>query len=98
MALALNGMGISHVYLTLGADGVVHGDQGQAMRHAALPAQVVNASGSGDAFFAGIIHANAMGRTGSEAVAFGLEMAKMTLEMENVVNNEVSYLYIRPTE
>ena len=85
-AKQLNANGIEHVYLTLGSNGVIHCSRGEAKHFSALPAQIVNVTGSGDAFFAGIIHANAVGCFGDAAVSFGLKAAQHNIKSEAPVN------------
>ena len=85
-AKQLNSNGIEHVYLTLGSNGVIHCSHGEAKHFSALPAQIVNVTGSGDAFFAGIIHANAVGCFGDAAVSFGLKAAQHNIKSEAPVN------------
>lgn len=82
----LNSKGINHVYLTLGSKGVVHCSENVATSYPTLPAEVVNVMGSGDAFFAGIIHAHSIGICGKEAVIFGLKAAQHNIKSEAPVN------------
>lgn len=82
----LNANGIKHVYLTLGSDGIIHCSNGEARHYPALPTQITNVTGSGDAFFAGIIHANALGHFGDAAVSFGLKAAQHNIKSEAPVN------------
>ena len=82
---SLNDSGIKAIYLTLGEKGAIFSSASENQHFPALPAQTVNATGSGDAFFAGVIHGNAIGLSGKETVAFGLEMAKTALEVEGPV-------------
>ena len=82
----LNANGIENVYLTLGEDGVVYCVRGETRHFPALKADVVNVTGAGDAFLAGVVHAHAIGSVGVEAVNFGLEMARLNTESEAPVN------------
>ena len=84
-AKALNANGINHVYITCGEKGVIHCTNGTTTSHPALPAQIVNVTGSGDAFFAGVIHAHAIGLD-EKAVMFGLKAAQNNLMSEAPVN------------
>ena len=79
-ALALHSMGIEHVYITIGADGVVYGDGTNIVHVPALPAEVVNVMGSGDAFIAGIVDALSQGKKGEAALPYGLAASKMVIE------------------
>jgi len=85
-AKALNAKGIKEVYLTLGEQGAVFSSASETVHFPALPAHVVNVTGSGDAFFAGIIHAHSLGKKGNLAVPIGLEAARLTLECVGPVN------------
>lgn len=94
-AKALNTMGIKEMYLTLGEKGVVFSSTDETKHFPALPTQVVNVTGSGDAFLAGVVHANAMGRFGKDTVSMGLLMAKANCEVGGTVNEEF-LLFLRP--
>lgn len=78
--------GIENIYLTLGEDGVIFCSKKETRHFPAVEAEAVNVTGSGDAFLAGIIHANATGKKGDEAVRLGLEMARINVESEAPVN------------
>ena len=84
-ARSLNDKGITKAYVTMGKEGAVFSSASATKRFHALPAQFVNAAGSGDAFFSGVIHGHAVGRTDEDAVAFGLELAKAALESDGPV-------------
>lgn len=85
-AKALNFMGIKEVYLTLGEDGAIFSSASETMHFPALPAEVVNVTGSGDAFLAGVVHANRTGVYEEDAVKIGLKMAQINTESEAMVN------------
>ena len=88
-AKVLNAMGIQEVFITLGADGVVYSSSKLTQSYPALPAEVVNATGSGDAFLAGMVFAHTQGITGEAAVPYGLKAAKASLEVEEMVNPDL---------
>lgn len=77
--------GIKEVYLTLGEDGVCYCSKEECRHFPAVEARAINVMGSGDAFLAGIVHANAMERFGQDAVLFGIKMAKVNCEAEGTV-------------
>ena len=80
IALTLSQMGIEHVYVTLGAEGVNYCD-GDTLFHApALPAEIKNVMGSGDAFLAGIVDAYSKGIKGKAAIPYGLAASKTVIE------------------
>lgn len=82
----MNDSGISNVYLTIGSRGVVYCSNGVVTTNPALPTPIINVTGSGDAFFAGVIHAHTMGYTGKDAVPFGLIAAQHNIKSEAPVN------------
>lgn len=82
----LNDNGVNNVYLTIGSSGVIYCSDGVATTFPALPTAIVNVTGSGDAFFAGVIHANAIGHFGKDAVLFGLKAAQHNIKNEAPVN------------
>ena len=82
----LNDNGVNNVYLTIGSKGVVYCSEGIVTTYPALPTAIVNVTGSGDAFFAGVIHAHANGHFGKDAVAFGLKAAQHNIKNEAPVN------------
>ena len=82
----LNDNGVNNVYLTIGSRGAVYCSNGVVTTYPALPTAIVNVTGSGDAFFAGVIHANAIGHFGKDAVLFGLKAAQHNIKNEAPVN------------
>ena len=82
----MNDSGIDNVYLTIGSSGVVYCSEGVVTSYPALPTPIANVTGSGDAFFAGVIHAHAMGHVGKDAVPFGLKAAQHNIKSEAPVN------------
>ena len=85
-AKILNTNGINSVYLTIGSSGVIHCFGGKSLSYPALSTRIINVTGSGDAFFAGVIHGYAMGVDTEETVKYGLKMAKANCESEDTVN------------
>lgn len=78
--------GIKEVYLTMGEDGVAFCSQKEYRHFPAIEAEAVNVTGSGDAFFAGIIHAHAIGISGMASVGYGLKAACHNVKSEAPVN------------
>lgn len=78
--------GIKEVYLTMGEDGVVYGSKKEINHFPAIETEAVNVTGSGDAFFAGVIHAHAIGVGSSDAVIYGLKAACHNVKSEAPVN------------
>ena len=78
--------GIEEVYLTMGEEGVCFGSKKEFRHFPAIEVEAVNVTGSGDAFFAGIIHAHALGIKGVESVGYGLKAACHNAKSEAPVN------------
>ena len=78
--------GIKEVYLTMGENGVCYASK-KAIRHfPAIEVEAVNVTGSGDAFFAGVIHAHALGIMGEDTIEYGLQAACHNVKSEAPVN------------
>ena len=92
----LTAMGVGQVYITLGRDGVYCSD-GTCHEHMkAIPTRVINTTGAGDAFIAGVAHAM-MGQTPFPDCALtGLKAAHATLLSQQTVNPDINqYLNAR---
>lgn len=85
-AKKLDDNGINSTYLTLGSSGVVCCANGITKAYPALPTKIVNVTGSGDAFFSGVIHGHALGYNSMDAVTFGLKAAQHNIKSEAPVN------------
>lgn len=70
--------GIS-VFMTQGAEGLIHFAEGMALDYPAPSAQVVDVNGAGDAFAGGTLHALMTGASAGDAIAFGQATAGLTL-------------------
>ena len=78
--------GVKEVFLTLGEDGVCYGTKKGIQHFPAIATEAINVTGSGDAFFAGVIHAEVMNVKGEEAVAYGIKTACHNVKSEAPVN------------
>ncbi len=85
-AKKLNDNGVNNVYLTIGSSGAIYCVDGVTTTYPALPTQIVNVTGSGVAFFSGVIHGHALGHNGKETVTFGLKAAQHNIKSEAPVN------------
>jgi sugar/nucleoside kinase (ribokinase family) len=61
--------------VTLGADGALWTDGAEVVRAPATPAEVVDTTGAGDAFAAGLLAARLGGAEPAEALAAGCALA-----------------------
>jgi pseudouridine kinase len=92
MAKWLINEGATRIYITLGARGVYcsNGEQSAAVPSQAV--EVVNATGAGDAFMAGVVHAEQNGATMEEACALGIRAAALALQSSTAVNPIIAQL------
>lgn len=86
----LTSLGIEQVYITLGSDGVYCSDGVRHEHMKAIPSRVINTTGAGDAFIAGVAHAQAGGITFPDCAQTGLKAAHATLLSLQTVNPEIN--------
>ena len=92
MARWFIGRGVTRIYITMGARGVYCSDGEHSMALPSQPVTVVNATGAGDAFMAGVVHAEIGGATMRDACAVGIKAAALALESPSAVNPAISQL------
>ncbi len=86
----LTAMGVEQVYITLGSDGVYCSDGTRHEHLKAIPSRVINTTGAGDAFIAGVAHAQ-MGNTPfPDCAQTGLKAAHATLLSLQTVNPDIN--------
>ena len=85
----LTAMGISQVYITLGSDGVYCSDGTTQKSFKAIPTRIINTTGAGDAFIAGVAHALLCQTPFPECAQTGLIAAHATLLSLQTVNPNV---------
>ncbi|WEK60322.1 MAG: PfkB family carbohydrate kinase [Candidatus Microbacterium colombiense] len=77
--------GASLAVCTLGADGAVAVDsRGVEHRVSAIPVELIDTNGAGDAFFAGVLDAHLAGEPVSEALAAGARAAAVVLRSRHL--------------
>lgn len=89
-AARLTAMDIQQVYITLGADGVYCSDGTRHEHYKAIPTRIINTTGAGDAFIAGIAHAQCSGIPFPECTQVGLKAARATLLSPSTVNPDIN--------
>lgn len=90
IAAALLEHGAARVVLTLGEGGLIAMDRSGHTRVGAIPVQVVDATGAGDALIAGTLVAMLKGRSLAEAVRMGTVAAALTLGCPDSVHPDLS--------
>lgn len=79
--------GVKQVLITLGAVGAYYADKEHAMFRNAIPVQVKNATGAGDAFIAGAIYATLHDL---HPISVAMANAMINLESEQAVSSELT--------
>ncbi len=82
-------LGPERVFITLGSLGVFAQDGGGSVRLSAPAVDVVNATGAGDAFSAGVAFATLSGMTLVSATAFGSALSAIALASARTVSEEI---------
>lgn len=87
-------MGAAHVYITMGGDGVYCRNAAEEWIFPALPGEIVNTTGAGDAFLAGVIYAYTKGIDLPQTAQYGLMAARATLMSSKAVNPEIGNILL----
>lgn len=93
-AAQLIDMGVENVYITLGSEGVYCRNTERDRMFPALPVEVVNTTGAGDAFLAGVVHAVLQNVAFPQTAQYGLMAARATLLSEQAVNPEIANILL----
>ncbi len=88
-AQRLTSMGVKEVYITLGSDGVFCSNGSRHEHLKAIPTRVLNTTGAGDAFIAGLAHAQMCRVPFPECAQTGLKAAHATLLSLQTVNPDI---------
>lgn len=82
--------GVQQVFISLGKEGVFYKDI-HSSRHLSTPMiKVVNATGAGDAFMAGLAYGHIHGYTLDEQASFAMAASILALSHENTINPTMS--------
>lgn len=93
-AQQLLNLGVAHVYITLSADGVYCRNAAEEWLFPALPGDIVNTTGAGDAFLAGVVYAHAKGIEFPKTAQYGLMAARATLQSSKAVNPDIANILL----
>lgn len=85
----LTAMGVGNVYITLGADGAYCSNGTSHQQYRAIPTRVINTTGAGDAFIAGIVHAILQQHPFPDCALTGLKAAHAALLSLQTVNPDI---------
>ena len=88
-------LGVAHVYITLGSEGVYCRSAAQEWLFPALPiTDVANVNGAGDAFLAGVVYAMCKGLEFPQTAQYGLMAARATLMSPKAVNPDIANILL----
>ena len=93
-AQQLLNLGVAHVYITMGPDGVYCRNAAEEWLFPILPGEVVNTTGAGDAFLAGVVFAHAKGIAFPQTAQYGLMAARATLMSPKAVNPDIANILL----
>jgi len=93
-AQVLLNLGVAHVYITLGSEGVYARTAAEEWLFPALPGDIVNTTGAGDAFLAGVVFAHAKGIDFPQTAQYGLMAARATLLSPKAVNPDIANILL----
>ena len=87
-------LGVAHVYITLSGEGVYCRNAAEEWLFPALPGEIVNTTGAGDAFLAGVVYAHAKGIDFPQTAQYGLMAARATLMSPKAVNPDIANILL----
>jgi pseudouridine kinase len=87
-------LGVAHVYITLGAEGVYCRNAAEEWLFPPLPCEIVNTTGAGDAFLAGVVFAHAKGISFPQTAQYGLMAARTSLMSPKAVNPDIANILL----
>ena len=93
-AQCLMDLGVEHLYITLGSEGVYCRHAGEEWLFPALPVEIVNTTGAGDAFLAGVVFAHSKNIAFPQTAQYGLMAARATLMSEKAVNPNIANILL----
>lgn len=90
LAAAIQRRGARHVFVTLGQHGIFYAGEGQSWLLSPIPTDVVEVTGAGDAFVAGVAYGILNNASYADACKYGLAAAHLTLRTNQSVSAELS--------
>lgn len=93
-AQQLLNMGVAHVYITLSGEGVYCRNASEEWLFPILPGEIVNTTGAGDAFLAGVVFAHSKGIDFPQTAQYGLMAARATLMSSRAVNPDIANILL----
>ncbi|MGL4737382.1 MAG: carbohydrate kinase family protein [Cellulosilyticaceae bacterium] len=88
-------LGISEIFISLDADGIYYHNTGGAGIIKAKDVEVVNVTGAGDAFVAGLGYGYTHGLTVQETVKFAIAMSNITISHEETIHPDMAEGFVK---
>ena len=82
--------GVKNVFITLGKNGVIYGNEKLIKKQKPIEAEVLNTVGAGDAFVAGLIYADASGLDIHKTARMGMASASINVKSKSAVSPEMN--------
>ena len=83
--------GLKTLYISLGRDGCLYLDQDRVIRRKMKPVEtMVNASGAGDSFLAGVLSGILHGCEPEEALDYGLAAGRLAVQCQEAINPDLN--------
>ena len=84
-------LGIKNVFITLDEDGIYYNNGVEEGKLKANDAKVINVTGAGDSFVAGIAHGYMESLSLIDTLKFAISMSTITISTEETIHPELSY-------
>jgi len=83
-------IGVKKVFITLGKDGVIYGDDTGVSQHKTIPTKIENTIGAGDSFVSGIIYADALDMDIQKMALHGMASASINVQHNAAVSPKMN--------
>lgn len=92
-AQALVNAGVKRVFISMGSRGMIAAEHGRLLHLAAVPAEVINTTGAGDAATAAIVRAGMLGLDLEQAAAAAMRAGALTVECLEANNPRLAEVF-----
>ncbi len=82
--------GVENVFITMGKEGVIYGNNEIIDRQKSIPSEIINTVGAGDSFVSGMIYADALGLSIHDKAKYGMAAAAITVQYNGAVSPEMT--------
>lgn len=86
--------GVRNIFITLGEDGVIYGNNKLIKKQEAIVSEVLNTIGAGDAFLSGVIFGDTLKKDIHEVARYGMACAAINVRHDSSVSPDMKHKYI----